>query len=184
MKWTPLEKQGAKIENLEEYVKDDGFDIPRLIDDDFFRAIKLLFNERLYVSSDKLLVSCIDSIAFIEFGDIPGNFIKWLETYARLDPVGIAAVSTSGIPQRNPSHDQSEFQSRPEGKGKGLILSVGDVDSAPALDNPSWKRLDFKQLLLAITATSGWVESYNKDRNKVFEFVARYDLTISDSRRW
>ena len=183
LKGTPLEKSGPMIDYLEKYVKDGGFDLPKLINDDFFRAIKLLYNERLYVSAAKLLMSCIDTIAFIEFGDVSGNFIKWLQTYACLDPLEITPSELWEF--RNGIVHMTNLNSRAvrKGKTKSLILSVGDLDRAPALDNRSWKRLDFKRLLVAVAeAISMWVESYNKDRNKFLEFVARYDLTISDSR--
>ncbi len=184
LKGTPLEEQGAMIDYLEEYVKDGGFDIPRLINDDFFRAIKLLYNERLYVSAAKLLMSCIDSIAFIESGDIPGNFIKWLEKYACLDPLGITPDELWEF--RNGILHMTNLNSRAvrNGKTMSLILSVGDLDRAPALGNASWKRLDFKRLLAAIAeAISRWVGSYNKDRGRFLDFVARYDLIVSDSRQ-
>jgi hypothetical protein len=183
LKGTPLEKSGPMIDYLEEYVKDGGFDIPRLINDDFFRAIKMLYNERLYVSAAKLLMSCIDSIAFIEFGDVAGNFIKWLEAYAQLDPLGITPNELWEF--RNGILHMTNLNSRAitRGKTKSLIISIGDLDRAPALENQSWKRLDLKRLLMAIAeAISSWVESYNKDREKFLEFVARYDLTVSDTR--
>lgn len=180
---TPLGKQGPMIDYLEKYVKDGAFDLPRLLNDDFFRAIKLLYNEQLYVSAAKLLMSCIDSIAFIEFGDLPGNFIKWLETYANLGPLGI--TSEELWEYRNGILHMTNLNSRAvsKGKTKALILSVGDLQRAPALDNASWKRLDFRQLLNAVAeAVSKWVQAYNADPNKFVDFVARYDLTVSDSR--
>lgn len=51
---------------LVKYTTPEGFDVPRLINDDFFLAIKLLFNSGLYVSASKLLLSFIDSIAYVE----------------------------------------------------------------------------------------------------------------------
>ena len=64
------------VDYLEKYLTPNGFDLPRLINDDYFEAIRLLFNRSHYVSSAKLLMSCLDTLAFIEFGDIPQSFQK------------------------------------------------------------------------------------------------------------
>lgn len=90
------EKSGARgtmPDWLVKYSTPAGIDLPSLIHDDYFLAIKLLFNERLYVSAMKLLASCIDSVAYIEYGDLPKTsvFVKWLDDYAELSPLGITA---------------------------------------------------------------------------------------------
>ena len=76
---------GLMPDYLESYITPDGFDMPKLIHDDYFDAIKVLFNGKQYVSCMKLLLSLIDTISFIEFGDVQGNFIKWLESYSSLE---------------------------------------------------------------------------------------------------
>ena len=160
-----------------------GGSLGRLINDDYFLAIRLLCNEGLIVSAAKLLMSFIDSIAFIEFGDIPDNFIKWLEAYAHLDALGITSRELWEF--RNGILYMTNINSRAVSKGsvRSLILSIGDLDRAPALDNPSWKRLNLKQLLGAVAdGVSEWAQTYNQDQNKFLEFVARYDLTVSDTR--
>lgn len=60
----------------------------------FASSLKLTFNAGLYVSALKLLVSCIDSLAYIEYGDDRNStpFIKWLDTYADLTPLGITST--------------------------------------------------------------------------------------------
>lgn len=70
---------------LESYLTENGFDFPRLFNDDFFDAIRLAYNHRRYVSSLKLLVSFIDTAAYLEFGDTPGNFQGFLD-YGRREP--------------------------------------------------------------------------------------------------
>lgn len=182
LKGTSLEKEGPMIDYLEKYITDGEFDIPRLINDDFFCAIKLLYNQHLYVSAAKLLMSCIDSIAFIEFGDISGSFVRWLETYASLDALGVTPAELWEF--RNGILHMTNLNSRnvQKRKTKSLILSVGSLEHPP-LESSSSKTLKFRPLLdTTAAAISKWVESYNKDRNKMLEFVARYDLTVSDSR--
>lgn len=72
---------GTMPDYLTEYMTDEGLNIPKLINDDYFSAIRILFNHKHYVSSTKLLLSCVDSLAFIEFGEIPKTNVlrKWLE---------------------------------------------------------------------------------------------------------
>lgn len=52
---------------LESYTTSNGFDMPKLLNDDYFNAIKLLFNSDYYVSCIKLIVSFIDTVSYIEF---------------------------------------------------------------------------------------------------------------------
>lgn len=63
------------------YTEGNAFRFDKLIDDDYFAAIKLLFNARHIASTSKLLMSCVDTLAFVEFGDKRGNFVEWLTTY-------------------------------------------------------------------------------------------------------
>jgi hypothetical protein len=49
------------IDYSAKYLTDEGFDLPQLLNDDFFVAIKLLFNNRGYVSATKRLLSFVDS---------------------------------------------------------------------------------------------------------------------------
>jgi hypothetical protein len=182
LKRTALEKQGIMVDYLEKYLEDGAFDMPRLIHDDYFKAIRLLYNEGLFVSAAKLLMSCIDSIAFVEFGDVQDNFIRWLDLYADLAPLEVTSCELWEF--RNSILHMTNLYSRKVQKGqvKSLILSVGSSEHPP-LDNPSWKILKFKPLLeLMAEAISKWVGSYNENPDKMLDFVARYDLTVSDSR--
>jgi hypothetical protein len=182
LKGTLLGKPGIMIDYLEKYVEGDSFDLPRLINDDYFKAIKLLYNGGLCVSAAKLLMSAIDSIAFVEFGDTQDIFIRWLDRYADLVPLEVTPRELWEF--RNGILHMTNLHSRNVQKGqvKSLILSVGSSEHPP-LDNPSWKILRFKPLLEVMAeAISKWVGSYNEDRDKILDFVARYDLTVSDSR--
>ena len=67
------------VDYVPKYLTDDGFDFARMLNDDFFQAIRLLFNHRYYVSAAKLLMTFIDTAGFVEFGDTGKNtFVKWL----------------------------------------------------------------------------------------------------------
>lgn len=88
---TPKVLGGGQMRDwLTHYSTDAGIDIPALIHDDYFLAIKLTYNARLYASSAKLILSCIDSLAFIEFGHTSEPaFVLWLKAYADLGPLAI-----------------------------------------------------------------------------------------------
>jgi hypothetical protein len=66
------------------------FDVPQLINDDYFLAIKQLFNARHFVSAAKLLMSFIDTVGFIDAGDVRDGFSQWLDKYADLTSLGIS----------------------------------------------------------------------------------------------
>ncbi len=81
--------KGKMEDYLESYTTPDGFDMQRLLNDDYFNAIKLLFNSKYYVSCMKLIVSFVDTVSYLEFGDTPGAFVRWLKTYSAIDKLGI-----------------------------------------------------------------------------------------------
>lgn len=50
-KGTVLEEPGTMVDYLNKYITENRFDIPRLINDDYFLAMKLLFNTRHFDTS-------------------------------------------------------------------------------------------------------------------------------------
>ena len=52
---------------LVHYTTENTFRFTELINDDYFKAIRTLFNAELYVSSAKLLISCVDTLSFVEY---------------------------------------------------------------------------------------------------------------------
>lgn len=182
-KGTPFEQPGEMVDYLDVYVTKEGFNIPQLLNDDYFLAIKLLFNNRYFVSCAKLLMSFIDTVAFIDTGDDRGNFILWLDTYATLGPLGITSRELWEF--RNGLLHMSNLHSRAVASGKvsPLILSVGrPTEPLPAYRNGE-KRFNLKDLIDTIAyAISRWIETYNHNPEKFPDFVSRYDLTVSDTR--
>lgn len=176
--------RGSMADWLVKYTKPEGIDLPGLIHDDYFLAIKLLFNARLYVSAMKLLVSCVDSVAYIEFGDQPGVsvFVKWLDTYADLSSMGITAAELWEL--RNGLLHMTNLNSKKvlASKERRISFRVGG-DASYASAEVGIYYFEFRQLLDAFAqALSRWIASYNDDRDKFTKFVERYDQTISDSR--
>lgn len=180
---TPLAKPGAMVDYLKQYVEDGKFDIPRLINDDYFLAIKLLFNAGHYVSAAKLLMSFVDTVAFIDAGDVPDSFCLWLDSYAELAPLGITAKELWEF--RNGLLHMTNLRSRAVTSGRTvpLILYVGSMPHPIPASQSVAKYFNLKDLIDVLAAAlSRWMESYNRTPGKLINFVNRYDLTISDSR--
>jgi hypothetical protein len=180
---TPLEEPGVMVDYLKAYVKEGCFDIARLINDDYFLAIKLLFNARHYVSAAKLLMSFIDTVAFIDEGDVRDGFARWLDRYAALTALRITPKELWEF--RNGLLHMTNLRSRAVASGNTapLIFYVG-TPSRPIPSNPSGaKYFSLKGLMdIVAAAISKWIETYNSNPEKLTSFVERYDLTISDAR--
>lgn len=180
---TSMGESGTMVDYLNAYIRNGQFDLPQLIEDDYFKAIKVVYNAGRYVSATKLLLSFLDTVAFIEFGDVQNNFAQWLSTYADLDCVGINAQELWEF--RNALLHMTNAHSRRviAGKTPRLVFYVGEIPQSVHLNTESVKYFDLKALLgEVVVAVSKWIETYNCDRSKFESFVGRYDLILSDSR--
>lgn len=168
---------------LLKYAKGNVLDLPSLINDDYFLAIKQTFNAKHYVSSMKLLLSAIDAIAYIEHGDANGKqtiFEKWLATYADVSPLGITPQELWEL--RNGLLHMSNLNSRQVNKKTVRQISF-HVGAKPFYERDGIHFFSFYGLIQAVSQGLGkWLQSYNDDREKMVSFVSRYDQTISDSR--
>lgn len=177
-----LGEPGVMVDWLQKYTSGAGINFSQLIHDDYFLAIKLTFNAGLYVSAMKLLVCCIDSLAYIEYGDDRGAFVKWMEAYCDLAPLGITAAELWEL--RNGLLHMTNISSSKVRKNQVRRISfrVGDAPEIPR-DVGGVYYFDFLALVQAFAqAQARWIEGYNNDRGKFAKFVERYDETISDSR--
>ena len=110
---------------LSRYVTEAGFDIPKLLNDDFFAPIKLLFNNRHYVSATKLRLIFIDTMSFLESGwSDPSSFQDWLDRY--VDLKCLAWISTEGNSPKIwvPPAANRRLRARPPATGRGAGLPV------------------------------------------------------------
>lgn len=168
---------------LLKYKSDNGINLSQLIHDDYFLAIKLTFNARLYVSSMKLLLSCMDSLAYIEYGNEQGAFVRWLETFADLTPLGITAAELWEL--RNGVLHMTNINSNKvrQNRVRRISFRVGGPPDCPQDGADGVYYFDFFDLIQRFAEAQGrWIETYNNDRGKFAKFVERYDETISDSR--
>jgi hypothetical protein len=168
---------------LEDYFTSEGCNLPALINDDYFRAIKLLFNHKHYVSCMKLIASFIDTMAFLEYGDIQGNFILWLEKFADLTRLNITASQLWEL--RNSILHMSNLDSRKvlTGKERRIGFCIGTKGSVSP-DDPFMQFFNLLDLIDVLKdALSKWIQSINTDRDKFPLFIERYDTIISDARQ-
>jgi hypothetical protein len=164
------------------YVRDNTFYLAELLDDDYFKAIRLLFNAGHHVSSAKLLMSCIDTLAFVEYGDVRGNFTDWLTEYVDLTVIGISAVEVWEF--RNSILHMTNLASRQvlAGKVSPITPYIGKVPSIPQLDPRLPKPFNLNFLLVAVgDGAAKWAGTY-ADTEKMLKFIERYDTMISDGR--
>jgi len=174
---------GTMDDWLQLYTEGRLIRIDRLINDDYFSAIRLLFNARHIASASKLLMTCIDTLAFLEYGDEKGVFVRWLNVYADLESVGVTAAELWEF--RNSMVHMTNVASRAvlAGKAKPLMPYIGaDELSLPARSGEH-KPFNLYTLILAVAGgVKTWAESYNAERDKFAKFVERYDTIISDTR--
>lgn len=166
------------------YFTEEGFDFSGLINADFFQPVRILFQNQHYVSAAKLLVVAIDSIAYIEYGDIKENaFVKWLNAYADLSELGISVDEL--WEHRNSLLHMSNLDSRKvlAGKVRRLVAYVGELPEGIESSEGNAGYYNLQGLIFAIAHAVGrWANTYNEDREKIHSFVERYDLIASDAR--
>ncbi|HEY8063725.1 MAG TPA: hypothetical protein VIF40_03240 [Methylosinus sp.] len=180
---TAQEGWGSVPDYLVHYTNEDGLRFTDLIHDDYFKAIRVLFNERLYVSCSKLLMSCIDTIAFVEYGDVSGNFTQWVDAYVKLHSLGISANELWEF--RNSILHMTNLSSRKimAGSVSPIMPYVGGPRSMSSIAPGGLKPFNLHELIKAVGSAIGkWAETYSTDRDKILKFIERYDSTISDSR--
>lgn len=168
---------------FDEYLSDEGFQLDRLIDDDFFKAIKILFKNGFYISSLKLLLSAIDSIAYLEYGDSQGIFLKWIDKYCELEKINISSQEL--WEHRNSILHMTNSTSRKvkSKKVQELNIYVSNLDFDERTSDGSKKFFNLKTLIDIVSdGIEKWGISFNDDRTKFESFIDRYDLIISDKR--
>lgn len=166
-----------------DYIDESGFHFDNLINEDFIEAIRILFNAKQYVSSMKLLMICVDTVSYLEFGDTNKNFPKWLDTYVDLNTLGITSDELWEF--RNSVLHMTNLDSRKvqSGKVKRLMFYVSHPTTKYVRETDEGKTFNFKELLDTLAlGISKWALSYNVDKGKFEIFLSRYDRIISDKR--
>lgn len=170
---------------LSKYITNEGFDMNQLIVDDFVKAIQILFNNGNYVSCLKLFMSAIDTISFLEYGDIKDEniFEKWLTKFTKLEILNLTAKELWEF--RNSLLHMTNPYSRKVLKNEvnPLQFYVSQFDRPELQSNIRHKYFNLRSFIDVITDGFGnWTQSFNHDKSKFESFVDRYDMILSDSR--
>ncbi|MCF5897745.1 hypothetical protein ACE1BG_02505 [Aeromonas veronii] len=173
---------GYMTDYLEKYTADHKFDIATLIHDDHYIAIKLLFNKKHYLSSMKLLVSFIDTMGYLDFGESGNVFILWLKKYAKLSVLDITEEELWEF--RNSILHMTNLDSRKvqQGKVDRISFTVAPPGTKTFSDHDT-KYFNFVDLIPELKkAMETWLNSYTENSEKLVDFVKRYDRIVADSR--
>jgi hypothetical protein len=169
---------------LAAYTTPNGLDVHELLADDFTNAIKLLCEHKHYVSATKLLVSFVDTVAYLEFGDVQGNYEKWLSKYAALALVGITASELWEF--RNSLLHMTNPLSRKVLAGNAISLHfcINAKLMKVRFDKATDTKLFSFEILYEtiIQALDSWTKSYSGNLAKQLEFIERYDTILSEAR--
>jgi hypothetical protein len=172
----------SRVDYLSAYLTAAGLDVDALLGDDFIEAIKLLYEHKHYVSAMKLLVSFIDSAAYLDLGDRQGNFAAWLSKYANLTPVGITPGELWEF--RNSLLDMTNPQSRKvlAGQVPPLSFQFDRASQQVRVDGGTGtKMFSFEALYNAVIEAIGpWTKAYSGNLAKQLEFIKRYDTILSE----
>lgn len=172
------------MDYLENYTKDDKFHLDKLIDDDFFKAIKLCFNNNLYVSSVKLLLSFIDSISYVAYGKSDAHsFQNWLKEFCELEKLGVTAFEL--WEHRNSMLHMTGSKSRKVEKQECRML-ISYVGNLPTNFESDDKNCGYYDIRILINVVAKGIEKYITEKviltRDLETFINRYDLIVSDAR--
>ena len=137
----------------------------------------------MYVSSLKLLLSAIDTFAFLEFGDTRNNFKNWLNEFCNLSELKITEEELWEF--RNSLLHMTNTVSRKVQNESviGLGFYVFNEDIEERTSDGKIKYFNLKSLIVNVAfGLKSWAESFNNNRGKFEQFIERYDLVISDTR--
>jgi hypothetical protein len=165
----------------DKYVTEGHFDLCQMINDDFIVAIKKTWNDKHYTSCLKLLVSFIDTMAFVDTGEsTSSNFKQWLSSYVDLAPVGITADEL--WEHRNAILHMTTYDSRKVTAGAVARLVPYISVSAPAVSDGSFKYYSLHSLIMTVMNGLGrYVTTMDGDDSMKQRFCSNYKKTVSDS---
>ena len=173
---------GYMSDYLEQYFIDGKFDIASLIHNDHYVAIKQLFNSQHYLSSMKLLVSFVDTMGYLDFGESGNVFVQWLRKYAVLADLDITEEELWEF--RNSILHMTNLDSRKvkQGKVERISFTIAPNGTKTFKDYDT-KYFNFVDLIKELQkAMERWLLSYADTPQKIVDFVARYDRVVTDSR--
>ena len=179
------ESPEAVPDYLTVYWSEHGFDFPQLINDDYFEAIHLLWNNRKYISCLKLVFSMVDTLGFVEYGPKGGNcFMRWLDAYGDFESLGVTSGELWEL--RNSLIHMTNLDSRKvhAGRAHRLLPRITHPDRDVASFEGGMKVFHVARFVVTVLprGIESWIRSYNRERSKFAEFIERYDTIVSEAR--
>ncbi|WP_300674569.1 hypothetical protein [Desulfoluna sp.] len=168
---------------LDKYSDYAGFHIDKLIEDDFLNAVSMLIKSGHYIEGTKLLLSSIDSFAFLELGDVRNNFIIWIENHLNLQKLNITAQELWEL--RNSLLHMTNYESRRVIKGDvtRLIVQAGYLPDEVQNETNTGKYLNIHKFYAETNnAVENWLLETIQDPKKLKTFINRYNLIVSNAR--
>jgi hypothetical protein len=165
------------------YLRDGGFDMPALIDDDLIKPVRILWAAEHYVSALKLLLCAIDTLGYLAYGDDRAAFRLWLHKYADVTALGVTADEL--WEHRNGLLHSGGLNSMKVRKGKisRLVGYVGELPSHWPMRDTEAKWFSILGLLRVVaTGVQHYIQGMNESREGFDIFLERYDQIVSDSR--
>ncbi|WP_192459591.1 hypothetical protein [Musicola keenii] len=163
---------------LDKYIVDGRFLIKNLLVDDHVKPIHLLFNNKHYLSSIKLLMSFIDTVGYLEFGDVNRAFPMWLDNYCDLSTLEVNADEIYEL--RHSLLHMTNLNSRRvvQGKERRISYSIAPIGTPTRmnLDIVFFNYIDF--IYVFEKALDEWLATYDND--KIITFIERYDQIIRE----
>jgi hypothetical protein len=173
-----------RIDWLAAYLTPAGLNVHDLLHDDFTEAVKFLYAHKHYVSAMKLLVSFIDTVAFLELGDVGGNYQTWLSKYADLTSIDLTSIELWEF--RNAILHMTNPLSRKVLSGNVFPLTFfinSPTKSTRINPHDGTKAFSFEALHeVIIEALDKWTKTYSQNFPKQLEFIRRYDTILSEGR--
>ena len=166
------------------YMTANGFDFPQLIEDDYYAAIKILWNEKKYISSMKLLFSAIDTLGFIEYGPRRNSFILWLDEYCDLRSINVTSQEVWEL--RNSLLHMTNLDSHKVRNStvERLLPAIAhpDVKTLPMEGNTRRFHASRFIAVLLPKAIEKWLRTYIQGNGNIVQFIQRYDTIVSEAR--
>ncbi|MEO6301786.1 MAG: hypothetical protein ABIP51_01310, partial [Bacteroidia bacterium] len=123
------------------------------------------------------------TIAFLEYGDVPGNFKNWINEYCDIGKLGITKDELWEY--RNSLLHMTNSNSRKVIKKEISPLSfyVKSADEKTLKSNGNAKYFNLTTLIdVFAKGLEKWGTNFNVEREKLEIFIERYDSIISDVR--
>ncbi|PQK94212.1 hypothetical protein [Pantoea ananatis] len=164
---------------LDKYFIDGRLKFKELLVDDHVNPIHLLFNNKHYLSSIKLLMSFIDTIGYLEFGGVNKAFPKWLDRYCDLTSLEITSGELYEL--RHSLLHMTNLNSRKVMQGDERRISYSIAPQGTPTRTHSgitfFNYVDF--IPLFEEGMNKWIATY--DSEKLTTFVERYDQILREN---